>query len=82
MKGEVTVSDAVLLWLSAPLAPVIVSVLEPKAAEELAQACRCETPAPAMEGKSKLAVTPGGTPLTLRFTVLLKPLMRPMIVIE
>jgi hypothetical protein len=66
------VSVTVLLWLRAPLVPVIVSVKVPVAALSPVRV-RVVLPDPATVDGLKLAVMPGGTPLAVKLTLPVKP---------
>jgi hypothetical protein len=62
-----------VLWVRAPLVPVIVSVEAPTAAEVDVVSVRVEVPEVLMEVGEKLAVTPVGNPVADSATVPVKP---------
>ncbi len=70
-------SEAVVLWASIPLTPLMVRVLEPSGVEEAVQTCSVEDPAPVTVGGLKVAVAFAGNPVpSVKVTVWLKPLAR------
>ena len=68
-----TVNVTVVVCVTEPLVPVIVSVYDPVCAEVIAAILSVEEPEPVIFGGLKLPVTPGPKPLRLRLTTPVNP---------
>ena len=62
-----------VVWLSVPLVPTIVSVCVPRGVFRCVVTVITEEPDPATDGGLKLALTPRGSPLALNVTVPANP---------
>src|SRR6516225_7989607 len=76
-----TTSVTVVECVRLPLVPVMVIVYVPVGVVELVATERVELPEPATEVGLKLAVVPLGSPLTLKFTVPVKPFTAPTVAV-
>ena len=79
VPGEFTTREIVARWVRVPLTPVMVRVAGPVAAA--ADEVRVSVLVPVVAAGLKLAVTPAGSPLTLRETVPAKPPLRETIIV-
>jgi hypothetical protein len=71
----VAVRDRVLV------APVIVNVYVPAGVVDAVETVRAELPEVVIDAGLKLAVAPVGSPVTLRFTVSVKPFSAPIVAV-
>ncbi len=78
--GPCTTNVTVAVCDRLPLVPVIVSVYVPAGVVVAVETVRVELPEVVTDAGLKLAVAPVGSPLTLRFTVPVKP-FRALIVV-
>ncbi len=81
LAAALTTSVTVVECVRLPLVPVIVSVYVPAGVVEAVETDKVEFPEPATEVGLKLPVAPLGKPLTLRFTVPVKPFTAVMVVV-
>jgi hypothetical protein len=79
--GPGTTSVTVAVRDSVPVAPVIVSVYVPGGVVVAVETVSVEFPEAETDAGLKLAVAPVGSPVTLRFTVSVKPFSAPMVVV-
>jgi hypothetical protein len=76
-----TTKLTVVVWLSAPLVPVIVSVDVPTGVLPLVVTVNVEFPVPVTVTGEKLAAAPVGSPLALSVTAPVNPFSAPMLVV-